>query len=180
MSGSLARRYARALLQLGTEEGSFDRMGNEVQGLADAVHSSKDLSEVLSNPAFPRSEREQVLQAIAERVGASQTVKNFARLLLDRERVNILPDVARELSALIDEKAGRVKAIATAAIPLSSNEAENLVRALEKRSGKKVELETRRDPNLLGGVVAKLGDTVYDGSLRTQLKRLQEHLGGAS
>ncbi len=176
MSGSLARRYARALLQLGVDTGSFERVGGEVQALAAALSSSKDLAEVLTNPAFPRSEREQVLRAIAERLGASQTVKNFARMLLDRERLVIMPDVARELSALIDEKAGRVKAIATAAIPLSSSEAEELTRALEKRSGKKVELETRRDPNLLGGVVAKLGDTVYDGSLKTQLKRLQEHL----
>jgi F-type H+-transporting ATPase subunit delta len=175
-AGSLARRYARALLLIGSEDGSYEKIGQEVSALAQAFKDSEPLAEVLTNPAFPRAEREQILKTICERLGVSQAVKNFAQLLLDRERVVVLPDVSRELTALIDEKAGRIKAVATAAIPLSSRETEELQRALAMSSGKQVELETRRDPSLIGGIVAKVGDTVYDGSLRTQLERLRERL----
>ena len=176
IGGSLGRRYARALMSIGSADGSFERMGGEVKAIADTIRDSKELREVLTNPAFPRGDREKLLGAILERLGASQTVKNFARLLLERERLVVLPDIARELETMIDDKAERVKAVVTAAIPLSSREEEELTQALTQMSGKRVELETARDPELLGGIVAKVGDTVYDGSLRTQLARMREQL----
>jgi F-type H+-transporting ATPase subunit delta len=175
-SGSLARRYARAVLQIGIDEGNFERIGREVAGLADAFAASEELTRTVSNPAFPRAEREKVLRALLQRLGASQTVVNFARLLLERERVFAVPDIARELAAMIDEQTGRVKARITSAAPLSPTQQEQVVRALEGMSGKKVQAEVGQDPALLGGVVAQVGDTVYDGSLRTQLERLRQGL----
>lgn len=172
-AGSLARRYARALLELGIEQKNLEALGKEVTDLADAVASSRELAETLANPAFPRSDREKILTAVLARLGASQTTVNFTRLLLDRERVTALPDIARELATLIDEHAGRERAVVTSARPLSSSQLSRLVKALEELSGKKILAETREDPSLIGGVVAQVGDQVYDGSLRTQLRQLR-------
>ena len=176
-AGSLARRYARALHQIGTEQGSYEQLGRELRDLADAFAASAELISTLTNPAFARDDRERVLRAVLTRVGASATVVNFTRLLLDRERVSAIPDISRELDRMIDEHAGRVKAIITAAKPLSLPQEQALVRALEARSGKKVQVEKRQDPELLAGVVAQVGDMVYDGSLRTQLQQLKLRRG---
>jgi F-type H+-transporting ATPase subunit delta len=176
ISGSAARRYAKALMGLGTELGNYERIGREVRSLAKAIASSPDLAQTLSNPVFPRSERERVLTAVLSRVGAAQEVVNFTRLLLDRERISQLPEIARELDVLIDEKAGRIAAEVTSAVPLTPAQEQGLLQKLEALSGKKVQMKVATDPALLGGLVAKLGDVVYDGSLRTQLERMRDEL----
>ena len=175
-NGSLARRYARALLQLGVEGGNLERMGKEVSAFASALDSSEELLISLTSPSFPRSEREKVMTAVLGRLGAMTEVTNFGKLLLDRERVAFLPDISRELSTMIDEKSDRVRATVTSASPLSGEQQANIVSSLEKLVGKKIEAETKEDPSLLGGVIAQVGDTVYDGSLRTQLENFQQNL----
>jgi F-type H+-transporting ATPase subunit delta len=171
--GSLARRYARAMLNIGLEQKNVEVIGREVAALAGAMASSPELAAAMANPAFPRSDREKVLVAVLGRLGASQTTVNFTRLLLDRERLTALSDIARELAVLIDEEAGRARAVVTSARPLSSAQLSRLVKALASLSGKKILAETREDPDLLGGVIAQVGDQVYDGSLRTQLRQLR-------
>lgn len=175
-AGSIARRYARALMAIGTDFKSYEAIGREVASLAQAMKISPDLAETLSSPAFPRSDRQKVLTAILARLGASATVKNFTLLLLDRERLASIPDIARELHAMINEKNGRVTAQVTAARALSSAQLGELKTVLERLSGKQVQIEQHEDPDLLGGVVAKLGDMVYDGSLRTQLSQMRQSL----
>ena len=176
-SGSLARRYARALLDIGLEEKNLEELGKEVSQLAEAIKGSDELSATLSNPTFPRSEREKVLVAVLEKLGASKTTVNFTRLLLERERVSALGDIDRALSQMIDENAKRIRAVVVSAKPLSSAQLSRVVKALEKKSGKKILVETREDKDLLGGVVARVGDQVYDGSLRTQLRGMRDQLG---
>lgn len=178
IAGSIARRYARALLEIGVADGNFERLGREVRALARALKSSQELVVALTNPAFPKSDREKILRAILQRLGASQMVVNFTRLLLDRERMAVLADISRELDAMIDARAGRVAAEVRSAVPLDAGQRERLTQALEQLSGKKVEMKIDHDPALLGGVVAKVGDTVYDGSLRTQLERMKQALAG--
>lgn len=176
ISGSIARRYARALIEIGKKSGTIDSLGREVRSLARAIESSPELAETLANPAFPQSDRENVLKAVLDRIGASKTTKSVTALLLDRERMDIVPDVSRELDRMIDDEAGRAQAEVTASAPLSPAQTERLRRALERLSGKTVQMTVREDPSLLAGAVAKLGDTVYDGSLRTQLERLRTTL----
>lgn len=176
ISGSVARRYAKALLQIGLDEKNLERIGREVRALADAIKRSQELAQTLSNPVFPRSDREKVLRALLERIGATRAVVNFTRLLLDRQRMASLPDIARSLDAMIDERAGRVAARVTSATPLDEQQQKRLVKTLESLSGKKVDMAVEHDPSLLGGVVAKVGDVVYDGSLRTQLERIRQDL----
>ena len=175
---SIARRYAKALMDLGVADGNYERLGRELAALGRVLKSSPELVATMTNPAFARSDREKILRAILQRLGASQMVVNFTRLLLDRERMPVLPDISRELDAMIDARAGRVAAEVRSAVPLDAGQRERLTQALEQLSGKKVEMKIDTDPSLLGGVVAKLGDTVYDGSLKTQLERMKQTLAG--
>lgn len=176
-SGSLSRRYAKALMEIGNADGSFLRIGQDVASMAKAMKESTELSDLLSNPVFPRSEREKIIVAILQRIGATKTVINFTMLLLDRERMAVLPDISRELSAMIDEASGQVTAQVTSAVALTPAQESELKTTLESLSGKKIQIEAKQDPSLLGGVVAKVGDLVYDGSLRTQLRELRRSLG---
>jgi F-type H+-transporting ATPase subunit delta len=175
---SIARRYAKALMQLGVEDGNYERLGRELGSLARVIKGSPELVATMTNPAFGRTDREKVLRAVLQRIGASQTVVNATRLLLDRARIAQLPDISRELDAMIDEKAGRVAAQVTSAAPLDDGQKQRLTAALERMSGKKVEMQVAHDPALLGGVVAQVGDTIYDGSLRTQLEKMKQTLAG--
>jgi F-type H+-transporting ATPase subunit delta len=176
--GSLARRYAKALIDLGVEGGNLERLGKEIAELANAIKKSPELEETLSNPAFPPSDREKVLQALLLRIGAAPTAKNFTMLLLERERLGIIPDISRALNEMIDERMGRVDAEVVSATILSPAQESQLKQQLERLSGKKVTLTSKQDPDLLGGFVARVGDVVYDSSLRSQLNRIQNSLAG--
>lgn len=176
-AGSLSRRYAKALMAIGEDDGTYQRIGQDVASMANAIKGSTELSGLLTNPAFPREDREKIVLSILQRIGASKTVINFSKLLLDRERLNIVPDISRELSAMIDEKSGQITAEVTSAVPLNAMQQTELKATLETLSGKQVLLETKEDPELLGGLIAKVGDLVYDGSIRTQLRELGRSLG---
>jgi F-type H+-transporting ATPase subunit delta len=176
ITGSLGRRYARAILDLATEGKSLDKVGADLRGLAGAMKTSPELVSVLTNPAIRRADRKKVIDSLVGKLGATALTKTVVALLLDRERLASLPSISRELDAMIEARAGRVSAEVTSAQPLSKAQLESITAALEKISGKKIDLVKREDPALLGGVVAKLGDTVYDGSLRSQLRTLRDDL----
>ena len=175
-SGSLARRYARALMDLGGENNTYEKLGRELRDLAKAMRSSEELTQTLTNPAISRAERRKVLEAVAVRVGASKITIHFAFLLLDRERAAALPDISRELDKMIDTEAGRVTAEVTSATALTPTQEGQIKKVLEQLSGRSVQLQKHEDPELLGGVVAKVGDFLYDGSLRSQLERMRGSL----
>jgi F-type H+-transporting ATPase subunit delta len=176
VSGSLARRYARAILEIGTSKGNLDKLGTDLRALAQAMKTSEELVGVLTNPAIRRADRRKIIDALLTRIGAAPETRNTVYLLLDGERLASLPAIAREVDAMIEARGGRVTAEITSARPLDATQLSQITAALEKLSGKKVVVQKREDPELLGGVVAKLGDVVYDGSLRTQLRALRDEL----
>jgi F-type H+-transporting ATPase subunit delta len=176
VSGSLARRYAKAIFEIGVEQKVLDKLGDDLRSLANALKESHELAASLTNPAIRRDDRRKVLDALLARVGAHAMVRNVVHLLLERERMSSLPYISRELDAMIEAKAGRVRAEVTSARPLDGQQLAQITAALEKLSGKKVTVEKREDPELLGGVVAKIGDVVYDGSLRSELQKLRDTL----
>ena len=176
IAGSIARRYAKALLLIGIDGRNYDALAAELESIARTVDGSLDLHLVRTNPVFPLSQRRAVLDEIVKRLGLQPVMRNFVMLLLDRNRVGALPSIAREYRKLVDAEAGRVRAVITSARPLSLDQEDRIKAALEKRTGKTVLVETRQDPALLGGVVAAIGDLVYDGSVRNQLAQLREQL----
>lgn len=175
-AGSLSRRYARAIMELATDAKVTDKVGADLRNLAAAYKTEPALGDVLGNASFPRAKRRAIVDALLTRLGAQPLTKTFLSYLLDKERLAVVPDIAREVDAMIEEKAGRVHAEITSAAPLSAAQLTQLTATLEKLSGKKVVVAKKEDPDLLGGVVAKVGDVVYDGSLRTQLRVLRDQL----
>ncbi len=176
VTGSLARRYAKALLEIGIAQQTYDALGKELDRAADTLKSSPELRNALENPVFPIAKRKLVLDELARRLALSKTVRNFVMLLLDKGRIAWLPDIARAHRALVDEHAGRVRATITSARPLDPVLETRLKSALEKQSGKTVILEKKEDPSIVGGLITQLGDLVYDGSVRTQLELMREQL----
>lgn len=176
VSGSLARRYAKAVFEIGNKQGNLDKIGADLRSLAKAWKDAPELETTLASPAIRRADRKKILDAIMQRIGVTPTTTNLMYILLEGERMASVPAIARELDAMIEAKAGRIAAEVVSAKPLDPAQLSQITASLEKLSGKKVSVSHREDPDLLGGVVAKLGDTVYDGSLRTQLRIMRDEL----
>lgn len=173
-SGAVARRYARALLAIGRDQGKDDLLATELERLSQAYEKSDELRLVLSNPVFTTSQRAAVLSELLKRLALSQTMQHFASLLLARGRTDALPAIARTLRTLVDENAGRVRARVTSAKPLEPMMEGRLRQALGSATGKMVVLEKHEDPSLLAGIVTQVGDVVYDGSLASKIAELKQ------
>jgi F-type H+-transporting ATPase subunit delta len=179
ITASVARRYARALLALGLEEGRFEQVGEELEAVLQAIRERRELRVFLENPGYTPAQRLAAVDAAASALRLSPATANFLRLLVERQRGGDLAAIARAYRAMVDQQAGRVRATVTAARPLSDGELERLREAIGRMTGSSIVLESRTDPALIGGVVAQVGTLQLDGSLRTQLERLRDDLKAA-
>jgi len=176
IAASVARRYARALFSLGLEEGRHEQYGDELESVVQGLSQAREAAWVLTNPGYTQEHRRAAVDALAAALRLSPLVVNFLRLLADRRRIADLPAVARAYRELVDLQVGRVRATVTSAHPLSDGEVGRLREALAAMTGRNIVLDARTDPALIGGVVAQVGTTQFDGSLRTQLEHLREEL----
>jgi F-type H+-transporting ATPase subunit delta len=176
MGGSVARRYARALLGIGGDAGPVEARGEEFTQLAALWYGSDELRQALENPVFKPEQKRAVMQSILPKVAPTAEVQRFVLLLLDRRRITLLPAIARAYRDMTDVHVGRVRAEVTSAEELSPQTLDRVRRSLEQRTGKKVIVTPKVDPGLIGGVVARVGDLVLDGSVRTQLDDLRTRL----
>ncbi|HMF39658.1 MAG TPA: F0F1 ATP synthase subunit delta [Polyangia bacterium] len=176
MGGSVARRYARALFGIGLDAGKFEELGEELDGLAGLWRESDELRQALENPVFRPEQKRAVLQNILPKIAPTPEVQRFVLLLLERRRIVLLPAIARAYRDLTDAHVGRVRAEVTSAEELAPATLDRVRRSLEQRTGKKVIITPRVDRDLIGGVVARVGDLVLDGSVRTQLEDLRTRL----
>lgn len=175
-SAAVARRYAKALLALAREEERVEAVLEELGTLVELVESEPELARVLLRPLFPAEQRRAVLQRLSERLELSPLVGRFTSFLIDQRRMLALAAIRDEYARLADQEAGRTKAVVRAASPLAPDQLEQLRGALARRTGREVQVEVQVDPDLIGGVVARVGDLVFDGSLRTQLAQLRAGL----
>jgi F-type H+-transporting ATPase subunit delta len=177
MTGSaLARRYARALLDIGREEGQVRRVLSEVERFAGLLDDAPLLREVLEASHINRRDKQAALEATVSQAGFLPVTMNFLRLLVDKRRMNILPQILTELRRMVEELEGVERVEVISAAPLPETQREFLKSVLSMRTGKKIELEETLDPAVLGGMVVKVGSTVYDGTVRTQLFQMRENL----
>ena len=173
---AVARRYAKALFALAREDDRLEPVRGELEQLGKLLAESPELRAVLLQPLHPVAQRRAVLGALAERLGASPLLRNFLAFLVDQRRLVDYQGIEAEYARLADAAAGLTLARVTSATPLGDAQRQRLERALERKSGGRVQLDIQIDPALVGGAVAQLGDVVYDGSLRTQLQRLRASL----
>jgi F-type H+-transporting ATPase subunit delta len=172
----VANRYARALMELASESGQISLVAQQLRQAADAYLSSEELRSVLGDPTLEDEKRAAVIAAIGQRLGLNALVQNTLGVLLVRGRMTALPDVAQRLMELADEQAGLVQASVASATPLSDSQLQSLKGELERLTGCKIALERRHEPNLLAGVVARVGDHVIDASLRGRFQELEQKL----
>ena len=173
---SIARRYARALLEA-SAPGAVAGIADQLSALAGLVASNPALGDVIENPAYSRAQRHGVMDGLTQLLKVESTVlRNFLRLLVDRHRLAMLPDIARLFRDMADEKAGRVRGTVVSAIPLDPQSIRQLESTLSQVVQKQVVLETRVDQEVLGGVSTQVGSVVFDGTLRSQLDDLKRAL----
>lgn len=176
IDSAVIERYARAIFELGVESGQLSGLTQEIGRFADAYQNSRELRVALENPLVPEAERDRVLKDMAARLSVGETGTSAVRLLAQRRRVAALPDIAKRLGGMADEKAGVVRAQVSSAVPLSEDFYQKLAQKLEQRLGKKIVIERITDPSLIAGIVTKIGDNTIDGSLKGRLAALQSQL----
>jgi len=176
IQGSLARRYARALIAISREEGASEVLGRELTQFLETLSGDKMLSEVLLGPTVPRPQRDAVLREIAQVMGLSGTVTRFLRLLNDRRRLDYLPRILDSFQEMLDEAQGRVRATVTSAASLSAAAEAEIKASLKKLTGKEVIMTVEVDPELIGGLVTRVSGLLLDGSIKTQLRQIRREL----
>jgi F-type H+-transporting ATPase subunit delta len=172
----VARRYGTALADVVLKSGETDTVRSELTQWAAMIDANADLHDVLSNPSIPYSQKEKLLGSLLERTKPSRTTANFLRVLLKNGRLTEISAINERFSVELAERSGIVAAEVTSARDLPPAERSELRSKLEKLTGKRVDLNFSIDPNIIGGVVTRVGSTVYDGSIKTKLENLREQL----
>ncbi len=173
---TVAQRYARALLSLAQDEKALQEVGDDLGASLRMIESSPQLAQMLANPMVTGSERSQVVLQVAEKAGFHKLTRSFLQLLGDKGRLDYLAAIATAYARLADEQLGRLRAEVRSTAPLMPDELEQIRKALAARTGKEIVVDSQVDPDLLGGVVARVGDKVYDSSVRSHLARLKQSI----
>jgi len=174
LKGAVARRYAEAVFDIGREQNTIDRWRADIGVLAEYL-GNRRLTFVLREPKLGFKTKEQILRdLLTDKV--QPDALGLALLLTERGLIELMPRVASEFERLYDEFKNQAKATVTTATALDADEERRLVTALQQVTGKTIQLTTRVDPAILGGVVARVGDTLIDGSVRRRLELLREQI----
>lgn len=172
----IAKRYSRALFTLALEANAVEQYGTELDGFYSVLKDLPDLENALRNPLYPGDVKKTIFEKVAAQLQLSPIMKSFLNLLVEKKRIQHLPEIVDYYHMLIDENANILRAKVKAAVKLGDAEIGDLAAALEKKIGKKIVVEFEVDPSLLGGVFARIGDFVLDGSVKRQLLNFKESL----
>jgi F-type H+-transporting ATPase subunit delta len=176
MSETVAERYAQAIFELGVETGGVTALIEDFRRLAEVYEGSSELRKIMNNPLVPEADRLATVNELSDRLGLTDLAKNAAGLLTRRKRMYAVTGIAKELDRLSDQRAGIVRATVVSAEPLTDWFAEKLTEELKNMTGRRIVLDRRHDPELLAGLIIRIGDQVIDGSARTKLAELSAHL----
>jgi F-type H+-transporting ATPase subunit delta len=176
---TIARRYALALADVAIEQGEALAVQEELLEWAGMISSNALLKEAFSNPTVPYEQKRRLLQELIARTKVRPTTANFLQVLLRNQRLGEIREVNRWFAQMLDERSGIVAAEITTARPVAQESIDALHKKLASVSGKKVRLKFATDEDLIGGMVARIGSTVYDGSVRNQLRELELKLAGS-
>lgn len=177
ISSNVAKRYARAFFEIAGAEKQYDGYYRELCSFSAILNENRNLGEFLANPIFDLSDKKAVVETLLRKIAVSPLTANFLKLLVDKRRINILSDIEACYRALMDDALKKVRVTVKTAFPLTSGLSAQLLESLTGMTGREVEMTVLEDASLLGGIVVQVGDTLYDGSIRTQLKNIGNLLG---
>lgn len=172
----IAKRYAKALFNLALESGQVEQYGQELDDFVRLLKELPNFADGIQNPLYPAAVRKSLFYAVAGSTGMTPIMKSFVNLLVEKRRVAHVADMADYYHKLIDENTNVARAQVKAAAALDEKVLQEIAQTLEKMTGKKVVIEFQKDPTLIGGLVAQMGDLVLDGSVRRQLLGFKESL----
>jgi F-type H+-transporting ATPase subunit delta len=174
---AIASRYARALVEVVLEQRLDAEIAREqLNSFAEAVRESVELRRVWESPAVTAEQKRAVLDAIVGQMGAFKAIRNLMAVIIDHRRIPMLDEIARHFAVELDAQLGFVEAQISSARQLSTEEKRELESQVERLTGKKVRAHYALDAGLLGGVMVRVGSTIYDGSIRGQLEKMKQEL----
>jgi F-type H+-transporting ATPase subunit delta len=175
---TVARRYALALADVVAKNGDTEIVKTELKSWEELINANSDLQSAFANPAIAHLNKEKVLESLLSKTKPSKTTANFLRVLLRNSRLTNLHEINEKFASVLDERRGVVGGRITSARALSEAEKAELLASIAKMTGKQINLTFEVDETLIGGVVTRIGSTVYDGSVKTQLENLKKELIG--
>jgi F-type H+-transporting ATPase subunit delta len=176
IGSKVSKRYAKALFSLGQEEGKVREYGKDLHAFTEFWLRNPEFARVVASRIFALEDRKRILNTVLDKSGLSGTVKNFLSLLLDKDRIGAIEEMAEHYEKLTDEMSNVARAQLVVPRPLTADALGRLEKALRDLTSKEVRTEVREDRSLIGGVLVKIGDLVLDGSIKAQLRGLRESL----
>jgi F-type H+-transporting ATPase subunit delta len=183
MASAVANRYAHALVDIVMASGSPLKPEDaltQLRAVEGLIQESPELRIALATPAIQNSRKRAVMADLLARIGGSPLIRNFVYVVIDHRRIGIISEIREAFELQLDERLGYVRAEVSSAVPLNAPQSAGLESELSKLTGKRMRLRFDVDPDLLGGVVARIGSTVYDGSIRGELRQLGRKLASGS
>jgi F-type H+-transporting ATPase subunit delta len=171
-----AARYARALFDIAIKESNPEQAEKELDAFAGLLHSYPDLQRVLTNPAIPAANKRAIVLGLMDRQQPSSPVRKLLLLLADRDRLELFPDMLEVYRERLMDHMKVIKAEVTTAAPIGGERVAHLQERLARATGRTVTMTMKVDPDIIGGVVTRIGGTVYDGSVATQLAAMRQRL----
>ena len=172
----IARRYAKALVNLAEIEKDLDNTGKHLNSITKVYKENSELRQVLSDTKVSSGVKLEILKDVLSKIKVSRLVDTFSRYLLAKRRIDFLPDIERAFNLLLQEKLGRIEAKVTTASELPKDTVKKLVDSISSYSGKEIEVNVTIDPSIIGGIVTRIGSTVIDGSIQTYLNQIRQSI----
>lgn len=170
----VARRYAKALFAVAQEDGKFDEYCQVLNAMGELVSQYPQVKDALVNPLYPLDVKAKVMEELIKAMAAPQIMANFFKLLVTKRRAGIIPEIVKKFQGMVDAHENISRGIVVTATEIQDSLMGRIQETLEKITGTKVVLEKKVDPSILGGMIAKVGDMVVDGSIKTQLMGLKD------
>jgi F-type H+-transporting ATPase subunit delta len=173
---SASLQYATALADIVLEQGAAESARNQLEDFRAAYEESAELRNFLISPAIPLEAKHGVIEKLVARLGGSKIIRNFLFVMADNQRVHLLPEIVKTFELVLRKRQGVAEANITSASELNGGQKTALIQTLERLSGQKIQAKYSLKPELLGGAVVRIGDTIYDGSVLNRLNRLRAQL----
>jgi len=173
---SASLQYATALADIVLEQGASEPAKNQLADFGAAYAESAELRNFLTTPAATREAKHGVIERLVARLGASRIIRNFLFVIVDNQRIHLLPEIVASFEQVLRQRQGVAEATVASPVELNDGQKTALVRTLERLTGKKIQAKYLLEPGLLGGAVVRIGDTIYNGSVSNQLDQLRARL----